>query len=134
MILKIGRLSPLLFALTLAAAPPPVRAQLSTDLRGSSSAAILPASPVHPLPDLTYFRPTHKTKLRNYFFDAFGPYPIVGAALVAGINQAQRTPPEWEQGAEGYGKRFGSNFAIAIVSTTTRYGLAQVFHEDTLYY
>jgi hypothetical protein len=42
--------------------------------------------------------------------------------------------PEWEQGAEAYGNRFGSNFAIAAVSTTTRYTLAKAFSEDTLYY
>ncbi len=85
-------------------------------------------------PDLTYTRPTQKTKLRNYVFDTFGPYPIAGAALAAGVNQAYNTPPEWRQGIEGYSKRFGSNFGIEAVSTTTRYGLAQVFKEDTLYY
>lgn len=83
---------------------------------------------------LTYTRPTPATKLRNYLFDAFGPYPIVGAALTAGIDQVHNAPPEWRQGAEGYGKRFASDFSIAAVSTTTRYGLAQVFKEDTMYY
>jgi hypothetical protein len=134
MILKIGRLSPLLFALTLAAVPPPVRAQVATDLPGASSAAVLPASRTHPRPDLAYFRPTHKTKLRNYLFDAFGPYPIVGAALVAGVDQAYNTPPEWGQGAEAFGKRFESDFGIAAVTTTTRYAMAEAFREDTLYY
>lgn len=84
--------------------------------------------------DLTYVRPTQKTKLRNYIFDAFGPYPIAGAALIAGINQASNAPPEWNQGAEGYAKRFGSNFGIAAIGTTTRYGLAKALKEDTLYY
>ena len=88
----------------------------------------------HPQPDLTYVHPTQKTKAHNYFFDAFGPYPIVGAAFAAGISQARGTPPEWKRGAEGYGERFGSNFAIAAVSTTTRYALAEAFREDTLYY
>jgi hypothetical protein len=54
--------------------------------------------------------------------------------FAAGINQAHNTPPEWKQGAEGYGKRFGSNFGIAAVSTTTRYALAEAFEEDTMYY
>ncbi len=85
-------------------------------------------------PDLIYARPTQKTKIRNYAFDTFGPYPIAGAAFAAGIGQAYNTPPEWEQGAEGFTKRIGSAFGIAAVSTTTRYGLAQVFKEDTLYY
>jgi hypothetical protein len=84
--------------------------------------------------DLSYTRPTQKTKIHNYLFDAFGPYPIVGAAFAAGINQAENTPPEWEQGAAGYGKRFASDFGIAAVTITTRYALAQAFREDTLYY
>src|SRR6202161_925013 len=85
-------------------------------------------------PDLIYVRPTQKTKLHNYVFDAFGPYPLAGAAFAAGIGQAYNTPPEWKQGARGVGLRIGSNFGIAAVSTTTRYGLAQAFQEDTLYY
>jgi hypothetical protein len=46
---------------------------------------------------------------------------LVGAALAAGINQADNTPPDWKQGAEGYGKRFGSDFGIVVVNTTSRY-------------
>jgi hypothetical protein len=84
--------------------------------------------------DLTYLRPTTRTKLHSYMFDAFGPYPAEGAGLAAGINQADNTPPDWKQGAAGYGKRFGSDFGIAAVTTTTRYALARVFREDTLYY
>jgi hypothetical protein len=83
---------------------------------------------------LTYTRPTEKEKVRNYFFDAFGPYPIVGAAFAAGVGQAYNSPPEWQQGAEGYGKRIGSDFGIAAASTTTRYALAEALREDTLYY
>jgi len=113
--------------------PALVMAQSPADSSGSSSATVAPSA-THPQAALTYTRPTEKTKLRNYFFDAFGPYPIVGGALAAGINQADNAPPEWKQGAEGYGKRFGSNFAIAAVSTTTRYALAKGFREDTLYY
>lgn len=106
-------------------------AQLLTGTGGSSGPVAI-TTPA--LPDLTYARPTQTTKLHNYFFDSFGPYPIVGAALAAGINQADNTPPEWKQGAEGYGKRFGSDFGIAAVTTTTRYALAEAFKEDTLYY
>ena len=51
-----------------------------------------------------------------------------------GIDQARKTPPEWRQGAEGYNKRVASDFGIAAVGTTTRYALAEVFKEDTLYY
>src|SRR5260370_16028588 len=118
----------------LTALPPLTMAQSQGDSGASSSTAALSTKTTPPQPDLTYTSPTEKTKLHNYFFDAFGPYPIVGAALVAGINQAENTPPEWQQGAEAYGKRFGSNFGIAAVSTTTRYALAESFHAHTLYY
>jgi hypothetical protein len=84
--------------------------------------------------DLTYHRPSNKTKLRNYEFDTFGPYPVAGAAIVAAVNQANSTPPEWGQGFGAYGERVGSNFGIAMVSTTTRYALAAAFREDTIYY
>jgi hypothetical protein len=93
-----------------------------------------PFSTTQPKLNLAYTRPTEKTKLRNYFFDAFGPYAILGSAVTGGINQADKTPPEWGQGAKAYGDRVGSDFGIALVTTTTRYALAKVFREDTLYY
>jgi hypothetical protein len=114
-----------------AALPVPSKAQALID-SATSPGTVASTTPAQP--GLTYTRPTGKTRLRNYVFDAFGPYPIVGAALAAGINQADNTPPDWKQGAAGYGKRFGSDFGIAAVTTTTRYALAQAFREDTLYY
>jgi hypothetical protein len=125
------RIVPLLVVTAaLAALPVLARAQFLTDsAEPSGTVASTPA-----LPDLTYTRPTQTTKLRNYLFDAFGPYPIVGAGFVAGINQVYNTPPEWKQGAGGYSKRFGSDLGIAAVSTTTRYALAEALREDTLYY
>jgi hypothetical protein len=81
-----------------------------------------------------YQKPTQKVKLVNYLFDAFGPFPIVGSALVAGINQADGTPPEWGGGFGGYGRRWGSNYGIGALTTSTRYGIAEILGEDTLYY
>jgi len=121
----------LLAAAAVAVLPLRAKAQLLAD-PGESSGAVATTTPLPP--DLTYIRPTGKTKLHNYVFDAFGPYPIVAAGLAAGVNQAYNTPPEWGQGAAGYSKRFASDFGIAAVTTTARYGLAQAFHEDTVYY
>ncbi len=124
--------STLLAVAVLAILPAFARSQALVDAPDASSDTIATTIPAQP--DLTYIRPTQKTKLRNYVFDAFGPYPLAGAALAAGIGQAYNSPPEWKQGARGYGLRMGSAFGIAAVSTTTRYGLAQTFKEDTLYY
>jgi hypothetical protein len=135
--MKMCRIFPLLLAVllvTLTSAPASAQsADASTNSAradapiSSSTTNALPAAP-------SYVRPTEKQKRHNYMFDMIGPYPIVGAALAAGINQADSTPPEWKQGAEAYGKRFASNFGIAAVTTTTRYGLAEIFKEDTIYY
>ena len=63
-----------------------------------------------------YVRPTQREKADNYLYDAIGPYPIVVEAFGAGIDQADYTPPEWNQGAKGYAMRFGSDFGIALHS------------------
>ncbi len=121
----------MLLLLVVAALPLSAKAQALAESRDPAGTVAV-TTPEHP--DLTYIRPTTKMKLHSYLFDTFGPYPIVGAALAAGINQADNTPPEWKQGAAGYSKRFGSDFGIAAVTTTTRYTLARAFREDTLYY
>ena len=125
-----------LLAMTGLAALPLVRAQSLADSGDASvsAAGSEPTTLAAAQPDLRYMRPTQNAELQNYIFDTFGPYPIVGAAFVAGINQSENTPPEWKQGAQGYGKRFASNFGISAISTTTRYALAKAFREDTLYY
>lgn len=121
----------LLIIANLAVLPLLARAQSPADSKDSSSIA---ASTPSGLIDLTYVRPTQRAMVINYLFDAFGPYPIVGAAFIAGINQASNTPPDWNQGAEGYSKRLGSGYGIAMVATTTRYGLSRAFKEDAMYY
>jgi hypothetical protein len=99
---------------------------------GDSSGTVASTTPAKL--DLTYTRPTQATKVRNYLFDAFGPYPIVGAALTAGFQQARDAPRMWGRGAEGYSKRLGSDFSIAGIGITTRYALSEAFKEDALYY
>jgi hypothetical protein len=141
--MKISRIALLLLLIAeLAALPAPVKAQSTPSLPDSpsSSSAAASTTPATPLvkSDATapapYVRPSHKTKARNYLFDTIGPYPLIGAAITAGVDQATNTPPEWMDGGEGYGKRFGSSMGISAVRTTTRYVLAEAFQEDTLYY
>jgi hypothetical protein len=98
-----------------------------------TSSAVSVSAPSE-IQDLTYVRPTQRTMARNYAFDTIGPYPIAGAAFAAGINQLGNSPPEWNQGLKGYSRRFGSDFGIAAVGTTTRYGLSEVMMQDSLYY
>ncbi|MFZ0480015.1 MAG: hypothetical protein WAL71_12770 [Terriglobales bacterium] len=134
--MKVSRLMFLLLAIAnLAVLPGLARAQSLVDAKDASSSSVdwsvsMETTQQNP----NYVLPPQATKVHNYLFDAFGPYPIVGAGLAAGINQMQNSPPEWKQGANAYGKRLGSDFGIAAVTTTTRYALSEAFHEDTLYY
>jgi hypothetical protein len=73
-------------------------------------------------------------KLRNYLFDAFGPYPLTVSAFVAGYHQARRNPPDWREGFTGYAERYGSDFGTSAAGVTARYLSAQALDEDTLYY
>jgi hypothetical protein len=84
--------------------------------------------------DLTYVRPTQRTMIKNYIFSAYGPYPLAISAVGAGINQFNNSPPEWQQGIEGYAKRYGSNYGILAVGMTTRYALSEAMKEDAMYY
>jgi hypothetical protein len=129
---KLGRVMLLVMATAVVTAMPQQSRSQTLSLAGDSSATS--ASTASAELNLMYDKPTQRTKVNNYVFDAFGPYPLAGAALTAGINQLGNSPPEWNQGLKGYSRRFGSDFAIAAVGTTTRYSLAEAFKEDTLYY
>jgi hypothetical protein len=120
----------MLLPLVVAALPSSSRAQLVADAFAPDNAvtAISPPAP------RVYVRPSQATMAHDYALAAFGLYPVVASAFTAGLNQLTNSPPEWRQGAEGYGKRFGSDVGIVAVATTTRYGLAEAFREDTLYY
>jgi hypothetical protein len=122
---------PLFVGAHFAALPLLAKAQSSLDA-GDVSATVVSTSSAQP--GLTYNPPTEITKVRNYSFEAFGPLPIGVAAVEAGIDQEDNSPPEWKQGAAGYSRRFGSDFGIEAVSTTTRYALSEAFREDALYY
>jgi hypothetical protein len=135
--MTICRIFPLVFAIFIAAVGSTFASAQSSGTPDQSTPPSDPStssSKVTTPPAFVYVRPGEKTKLRSYAFEVIGPYPIVGAAFVAGINQAENTPPEWKQGAQAYGQRFGSNFGIAAITTTTRYVFAEAFGEDTVYY
>ena len=132
----------LLISMGLAVAPFAVHAQspagagsrASQPTQAGAASAQTPSQPASMQLTVRYTRPTEAQKLHNYLFDAIGPYTLIGAAAAAGINQANETPPEWGGGMKAYSERFGSNFGIALIATTTRYTLAKAFGEDTIYY
>jgi len=110
-------------SLPLAAVPP-------TAAPASRSSSIVS----EPNPLLAYARPSGHEKFRQYRFDAFGPYAFAKAIAAGGYQQASGAPPEWGTGIASFGVRVASNFGIQVITTSARYGMAQVLHEDAAYY
>jgi len=73
-------------------------------------------------------------KLRNYLFDAYGPYPLTMTSFIAGYHQGRRNPPDWHEGFSGYWTRYGSDFGTSVAGQTAEYLAAESLREDTLYY
>lgn len=81
----------------------------------------------------TYQAPTAKESAVQYLLDALGPRALVSATVRGGIEQARSRPEGWGSDAAGFGQRYASAFAEAGIVTSTRYGLAALFHEDVRY-
>lgn len=64
---------------------------------------------------LTYVRPTQRIMARNYVFDAFGPYPIAGAAIIAGINQESNAKDAFRTDNYSLLVYTGSNVALEFL-------------------
>jgi hypothetical protein len=79
----------------------------------------------------TYVFPTRNERFKRYVWDTLGPWSLVTIAAAAGIDQWEKNPPEWGQGASGYGKRYASNLGQNAVQQTTSYGLSEAFRLDT---
>ena len=81
-----------------------------------------------------YHPPTQKQRFRRYVGWMFSPYSIASMTFVSGLHQAERNPPDWEEGWVGFGERYASNLGTDMTNATARYALVDLLHEDTLYY
>jgi hypothetical protein len=77
---------------------------------------------------------TFGERARIYKRSLFNPEIILGPAFSAGINQARNQPSGFGQGAEGYGRRFGSGFGRDVIARTIGFGVAAVDGEDPRYF
>jgi hypothetical protein len=54
-------------------------------------------------------------KFQLFFKSSTDPWPFLLAGVVSGIGQADDSYPEWGQGMQGYGKRYGAAYTDAFV-------------------
>ena len=63
------------------------------------------------------------------------PVAFLGAGIAAGVQQSRNTYPGFEQGAAGYGSRYGVDFGAGAVGVLLGRGLLPVvFHQDPRYF
>lgn len=55
---------------------------------------------------------------------------VFGAAFFAGIAQWTNDPRQWPQGADGFGRRFGTRYAQGMVKSTGSFLFGALNHED----
>ncbi len=71
---------------------------------------------------------------KSYFQQAFGLGAFERAAGSAVFAEIVNTPREWGRTWEGAGKRVGSAYGKHLVSTSVRYSVATLRHEDLRYF
>jgi hypothetical protein len=79
----------------------------------------------------SYVFPTAEERRKRYVRNMVGPITLTRITVSAAIDQWDDDPPEWGQGAEGYGKRFASQFGKNAIRHTVSYGLSEALQLDT---
>ena len=62
------------------------------------------------------------------------PTVFLKSAAGAALEQWRNAPPEWEQGAEGYGRRYASSYGFNGFKNIVQFGLDSTLHEDPRYF
>jgi hypothetical protein len=76
-----------------------------------------------------------KDKFQLFFRNTIDPGTFLSVAFNSGLEQAQNSNPSFHQGAAGYGRRFGANFAdVASGSFFGDFVYPTMFGEDPRYY
>ena len=91
--------------------------------------------PPHYKPGLRLCTLKLKDKFALFVQDSLDPVTFLGTAFNAGLDQAEDTDHSYGQGAEGYGRRFGAEFAGQATSRFFKdFAYPSIFSEDPRYY
>ena len=94
---------------------------------GTVAASSLDPSPVFQPPAITL---TFAERLKTYGRSFTNPEALIGPVLGASIGQLRDTPPEWGNGADGFGRRLASSYCRSVIARTIGFGVAAVDRED----
>ena len=112
-----------------------MRSAINEEMRrialSESSTASGPPTPSQGSTNNAYVFPSSHQRFKRYLENTVGPWTLIGIAGAAGIDQWDKNPPEWGQGASGYGKRFASDLGTNAIQQSTTYGLSEAFRLDS---
>jgi hypothetical protein len=80
-----------------------------------------------------YHFPTNRQRLHTYLSATLGPGALLQTTIAAGAIQFSAEPPEWSQGAGGYGRRFASQWGRLAVQNSVKMGLGMGLRQDLEY-
>jgi hypothetical protein len=76
-----------------------------------------------------------KDKFELFVQDSLDPVTFLATGFSAGLDQAENSDPSYGQGAQGYGRRFGAEFAGQASSRFFKdFAYPSIFSEDPRYY
>jgi len=111
----------------------PLRKVVGTFARPLERKAV--AHPPHYKPGAKLCTLKLKDKFVLFVQDSFDPVAFLATGFAAGLDQAEDTDPSYGQGAEGYGRRFGAEFANQASSRFFKdFAYPWIFSEDPRYY
>jgi len=91
--------------------------------------------PLHYKPGVKLCTLEVKDKFVLFVQDSFDLGTFLGSGFDAGLDQAKNTDPRYGQGAEGYGRRFGAEYAGQATSRFFKdFAYPSLFAEDPRYY
>lgn len=73
-------------------------------------------------------------KLRIHAVRIIGPRVFIGTALTAGLKQIENSPGKYGRTWEGYGKRYGTDYARIAIRETLAFGIDSAAHLDPRYF
>jgi hypothetical protein len=73
-------------------------------------------------------------KFESRILSTFGPTKLIVVGFEAAYDQATNTPSEWKQGAEGFGKRYASEFGVSAARQVFAFSLESTLHQDPRYF
>ena len=86
-----------------------------------------------PIPEVKPVATDHQM-LHKYVWSTLGFDGALSATLGSALDQWKGSPPEWSKDANGYSRRWVSDYAESAIGDGAKYAVAHFFHQDPGFY